>query len=180
MFETTSAIIIHCQKYSDKAVILHTYTRREGRQNFMVYGGNKKSSLKGLIETPLSIVEITYDNKPGRDMHSLHSIAPLFLPTHEDNLNRLVRMFMSEVIYKTLRQPMADERVYDFLERSIKEGTNPQPLAKEEVENDHLSAISNGIEDWMMQLSALLGYGGEWLDEWKELNSLDMIREVLG
>ena len=170
MFEKTPAIVIHCQKYSDKAVILHTYTRSNGRLNLMVYGGKKKGNIRGLIGTPLAMVEIEYENKPGQEMHTLHSIAPLFLPQPQNSEQQLISMLISEVIYKTLKQPMADERVYQFLEESIVRLNRP----------DELKEGSVFVKEFLETLSALLGYGGVWLDEWKELHSLKMIQEMLG
>ena len=174
MIITTQAILIHCQKYSDRAVILHTYTREGGRTNLMVYGGNKKSALKGLIETPLAIVEISYDNKPGQEMHTLHSISPILLPNQTDSLYLLIQMFISEVIYKTLRQPMADERVYDFLADYIRMFGN-----RLEDGTSCLQVRGDELQAFMTQFSVLLGYGGEWLDEWNNLNSLKMIQEMM-
>ena len=170
MFEKTQAIVIHCQKHSDKAVILHAYTRSNGRQNLMVYGGKKKGNIRGLIGTALALVEIEYENKPGHEMHTLHSINPLYLPQPQNSEQQLVGMLISEVIYKTLKQPMADERVYDFLEESVKRLNRP----------DELKGDLAFVKEFMETLSALLGYGGVWLDEWKELNSLKMIQEMLG
>ncbi len=165
MFEKTQAIVIHCQKHSDKAVILHAYTRSSGRLNLMVYGGKKKSDIRGLIGTPLALVEIEYENKPGREMYTLHSINPLYLPQPQNSEQQLVGMLMGEVIYKTLKQPMADERVYLFLEESIKR------LNQSEGLNGGLVFV----KEFMETLSALLGYGGEWLDEWKGLNSMELL-----
>ena len=170
MFEKTQAIVIHCQKHSDKAVILHTYTELNGRMNFIVYGGNKKGVMRGIIQAPLAIVELEYDNKPGQEMHVLHSLSPVYIP-EPDNEQAFVRMFISEAIYKTLRQPMADEKVYAFLTKYIR-------LIGREAERQKGREVE-GLQEFMRQFSVLLGYGGVWLDEWKELKSLKMIDEMM-
>ena len=173
MFEKTQAIVIHCQKHSDKAVILHTYTELNGRMNFIVYGGNKKGVMRGIIQTPLAIVELEYDNKLGQEMHVLHSLSSVYIPK-PDNEQAFVRMFISEAIYKTLRQPMADEKVYAFLAEYIR-------TFGDRLEDSAARLQVRGVEvqEFMRQFSVLLGYGGVWLDEWKELKSLEMIREMI-
>lgn len=129
----------------------------------MVYGQAKKG-LKGILGTPLTIVEISYDNKPGQEMHVIHSLSPVYLPEPNPDL-LFIRMFISEVIYKTLRQPMADERVYQFL--------------VDYIQKEAPSDSTSDLQAFMTQLSVLLGYGGEWLEEWKELKSVEMLREML-
>ena len=163
MFESTQAIILHCQKYSDKSVILHTYTQQSGRVNLIVYGSAKKGNTRGIMETPLTLVELSYDNRPGKEMHVLHSISPVYIPQQQDSERQLIRMFICEVVYKTLKQPMADERIYTFLTETVKKVDSGMWMA----------------DSFMETFSALLGYGGVWLDEWKELKSVSILREML-
>ncbi len=142
--------------------------------NFMVYGQAKKG-LKGILGTPLTMVEISYDNKPGQEMHVLHSLSPVYLPEPNPDLI-FCRMFISEVIYKTLKQPMADERVYEFLAEYIRRQATGYRL---EDGAARLQVRGEGLQAFMTQFSVLLGYGGEWLDEWKELKSVEMIQEMM-
>lgn len=152
-------------------MILHTYTRLNGRMNLVVYGGQATGD-RHTLRIPLTLVEISYDNKPNQEMHTLHSFSPLYIPPQQDGIKQLISLFVGEVIYKTLKQPMADERVFDFLQDCIKELNNElTPLQANDARVF--------VEEFMAKLSVLLGYGGERLDEWKNLNSLDMLGEML-
>lgn len=49
MLTTTEAIVLSLQPYSDKAHILHAFTRAGGRVNYVVYGlGRKKKVLRNI------------------------------------------------------------------------------------------------------------------------------------
>lgn len=165
MFETTSAIILHCQKYNDKAVILHTYTQTNGRMNFIVYN-NVIKRVRGILGTPLSIVELSYENKSGQEMYVLHSLSPiLLLNPDEDRI--FIRTFLTEVLYKTLRHPMADERIYAFLQECIRiEAAGKNPLT-----------TPLNMKEFMEHFSVLLGYGGKELEEWGDLESVKLLQE---
>lgn len=64
MYSTTDAIVLSLQPHSDKAHVLHAYTRAGGRVNYMVYGLGKKNAAGKY--TPLSIVQLTTDDRSVR------------------------------------------------------------------------------------------------------------------
>ena len=132
MYTTTDAIVLSLQPHSDKAHILHAYTRAGGRVNYMVYGlGKKNSSGK---YTPLSIVQLTTDER------SIRTAQLTFVPaTITTNLyKQAIALFMAEILYHVLRHPMQDTPMFDFLEQAIREldqTTEPQ--------NFHLQFLVN-------------------------------------
>ena len=118
MKATTQAIVIHLAKYSDKAAILHVYTKQFGRMAYMVYGinGKKRSSLLTATE-PFSLVEIEVNHTAGRDIHTLAGINLVYVPvnTLSDIRRRTIAMFLSEILMRTLRHPEPDSALFDFL-----------------------------------------------------------------
>ena len=139
MLSTTDAIVLSLQPHSDKAHVLHAYTRTGGRVNYMVYGiGKKNTSGK---YSPLSIVQLTTDEK------SIRTAQLTFVPTTTvtDPYKRTIALFISEVLYHVLRHPMTDEPMFDFIAQAVQELDQC-----EEPQNFHLH--------FLVGLAAKLGF----------------------
>jgi DNA repair protein RecO (recombination protein O) len=188
MLSTTDAIVLSLQPHSDKAHVLHAYTRAGGRVNYKVYGlGRKNASGK---YSPLSIVQLTTDE------HSIRTAQLSFVPTTivSDPYKRTIALFLSEVLYHVLRHPMQDEEMYDFIVQAIRElDTTDIP------QNFHLQFLVNfaaklgfAVDETKTSLcitpktrterqealQALCSYFEEHVDTWKSPRSLDVLMEV--
>lgn len=184
MLTTTDAIVLSLQPHSDKAHILHAYTRACGRNNYMVYGLGRKNAAGKY--SPLSIVQITTDDRSIRTAQL--NYVPLSLTT--DPYKRTIAIFISEVLYHVLRHPMADEPMYDFIAQSIE-----QLDKTDEPQNFHLSFLVGlaaklgfAMEQEppipttrigrQKQLRALCAYFEEHVETWQNPKSLDVLMEV--
>ena len=139
MLSTTDAIILSLQPHSDKAHLLHAYTRVGGRINYMVYGLGRKNSAGKY--SPLSIVQLTTDER------SIRTAQLAFVPTTitADPYKRTIALILSEVLYHVLRHPMADEPMFDFIAQSIEQ-------------LDKTDAPQNFHLQFLMDFAAKLGF----------------------
>ena len=130
MLSTTDAIVLSLQPHSDKAHLLHAYTRTGGRINYMVYGLGRKNP-RG-IYTPLSLIQITADHdslKPPTikeatllSSNRLRGLTSNSASGLTSNIyKQTVSLFIAEVLFHVLRHPMTDEPMFDFLAQSIEE-----------------------------------------------------------
>ena len=184
MYTTTDAIVLSLHPHSDKAHLLHTYTRAGGRINYMVYGIGKKNT-SGRY-TPLSILQLTTDER------SIRTAQLIFVPRtiNTDPYKRTIALFISEVLYHVLRHPMSDEPMFDYIAQSIQELDETG-----EPQNFHLSflvglAAKLGFAmseepnlphtraERQKQLRALCAYFEEHVETWKTPRSLDVLMEV--
>ena len=115
MLSTTDAIVLSLQPYSDKAHILHAYTRAGGRVNYKVYGLGRKNSAEKY--SPLSVVQLTTDERSVRTAQLTYT--PRTLTT--DPYKRTIALFIAEVLSHVLRHPMVDEPMYDFIAQAVEE-----------------------------------------------------------
>ena len=184
MLSTTDAIVLSLQPHSDKAHVLHAYTRTGGRVNYMVYGLGKKNTAGKY--SPLSIVQLTTDDK------SVRTAQLTFVPTTTvtDPYKRTIALFISEVLYHVLRHPMMDEPMYDFLAQAVREVDNtdtPQnfhlqflvDLADElgfKMEKEPV--LPHTRKDRQQQLRALCTYFEEHVETWQNPKSIDILMEV--
>lgn len=192
MYSTSDAIILSLKPHSDKAHILHAYTRTGGRVHYNVYGLGRKNAAG--TYAPLSIVQLTTDERSVRTAQLTY--IPRTLNT--DPYKRTITLFLSEVLYHVLRHPMTDEPMYDFIAQSIQE------LDRTDApQNFHLSFLAGFAEklgfaipeDSGLQhsavgsqpytrkarqeaLRALCDYFAEHVETWQNPKSLDILMEV--
>jgi DNA repair protein RecO (recombination protein O) len=88
----------------------------------MVHGVNKKKSLNpAAFLQPLSMVEMDVYHMPGKNIQRLKEIRMVhpFTGIPFDPVKNSLALFLSEVLFRTLRQTEPDESLYLFLENSI-------------------------------------------------------------
>ena len=189
-----SAIVLNIARYSDTGSIVHLYTAEHGRMQYAVYG----NKLKGVLR-PLSIIEYTSTrrNNAPTQMGTLSS-ASLLYPLQRltiDVQRQCVAMFVAEVLASTLRHPMSDQPLYDWLCEVI------QHLDQDaEISNLHLRFLLDyatylgiGIDDtehpeWFMapnnrserqqRLRELIAYYEEYIEDFRAPKSLEVLMEV--
>ncbi len=171
---TDEAIVLHLSKYSDKASILHVYTRQHGRMAYMVYGLHSKSGkARAAVFEPMAHIEITANHIPNKQIQQLkeahlHFIAP---NTRTDMRRRTVSLFLAEILYRTLLHPMADEPLFAWLVEQI------QALEQAvEPENLHLHFLLGlteflGITPMLDESGVLLEMHSGELVSYKPLHS---------
>ena len=184
MLSTIDAIVLSLQPHSDKAHVLHAYTRAGGRINYRVYGLGRKNTAGKY--SPLSIVQLTSDAQSVRTAQLTY--VPTTLTT--DPYKRAITLFLSEVLSHVLRHPMPDEPMFDFIANAITELDH-----SEEVQNFHLQflvdfAAKLGFamseepemprtrEQRQKTLQQLCAYFEEHVETWQNPKSLDILMEV--
>lgn len=184
MLTTTDAIVLSLQPQSDKAHVLHAYTRTGGRVNYKVYGLGRKNSAEKY--SPLSVVQLTTDERSVRTAQL--SYIPVSLTS--DPYKRTIALFLSEVLFHVLRHPMVDEPMYDFIAQAIEEldrTDEPQnfhlrflidfaaKLGFEMEKTPDLPSTRKQRQDTLKQLCA---YFAEHVETWQNPKSLDILMEV--
>lgn len=188
------AIVLSLQPYSDRAHILHTFTREHGRTNYMLYGLGKKQPQA--LYAPLSLLEIAV-SPSSKSLPSLKEAHLAFVPQHlhTDMRRQTVALFIAEVLYRTLRHPMADEALFDFIASTIRFlDTTEQPenihiaflihlaahlgFAIDEETHPDLLTLPQSRSARQKQLRALCDYFALHIDGWQTPLSLDVLTEV--
>lgn len=188
MLSTTDAIVLSLQPHSDKAQVLHAYTRTGGRVNYMVYGLGRRHAV-GLY-TPFSLLQITADQTPSRPP-TLKEAVPLSPnPYISDPYKTAIALFLSEVLYHVLRHPMTDEPMFDFIAQAVRDLDQCK-----EPQNFHLQFLTGlaaklGFamekepvlpqtrKERQEQLRVLCSYFKEHVETWEAPRSLEVLMEV--
>lgn len=120
----TTGIVLHSIKHGDSSIIITVYTEQFGRVAYMIHGANKKKSVvRSALIQPLSIVEMDVFHSPGKDIQRIKDIRMKYqfngIPIHP--VKNSLALFVSEMLYRVLRQTEPDERLFLFLENSIQQ-----------------------------------------------------------
>jgi len=193
---TTTAIVLQLRAHSDRARILHAYTRAGGRGAYIVYGIGSRKKGTG-VYTPLSLVELSVREGKNGSMPVVEQATLIYTPTHitTDIRRQTVAMFLSELLSHTLYQPMQDEPLFDYLMTVVEDLDRC-----DDPENVHLRtmqglaerlgfAINEEEHPWLThqpvnrtqrqeQLRQLCSYYADHVDGWQEMKSLDILTEV--
>ena len=189
-----TAIVLTTNKYSDTGSIVHLYTPDQGRVQCVVYGNKFKGVLR-----PLSIIEYSSSrrNNAPLQMQTLSSASLVYTPTllSYDVLRQCVAMFIAELLTYTLRHPMSDQPLFDWLCNCIYKLDKEEDISNVHIEFllDYAVHLGIGIDkeehpDWYSQptsrierqerLRELIAYFQEHIDDLPTIKSLDVLIEV--
>ena len=189
-----TAIVLTTNKYSDTGSIVHLYTPDQGRVQCVVYGNKLKSVLR-----PLSIIEYSSSrrNNAPLQMQTLSSASLIYTPTtlSYDVLRQCVAMFIAELLTYTLRHPMSDQPLFDWLCNCIYKLDKEEDISNLHIEFllDYAIYLGIGIDeeehpDWyskptsrmerQKRLRELIAYFQEHIDDLPTIKSLDVLIEV--
>lgn len=149
MTSKTRGIVFHHIKYSDSSLIATVYTENFGRKSFLVKGVYRnKSRFKANLFQPLSLLEMEISLSPRRELQHLreassaHPMGNLYGDYHKQSLV----FFISEILYKTVREEEPNQPLFDFLFHTI--------LYLDAAEGD----IANFHLVFLLQLTRFLGF----------------------
>ena len=122
MLHKTRGIVLHYFPYNDKYKIAHIYTEAFGKASFMAAVRRGKSSQVGkALFMPLSIHEMEVESFNNRDLWRIRE-AKLCAPLHRLStapVKSVIALFLSEFIFRVLKEAEPDPRLFEFLSRSI-------------------------------------------------------------
>jgi DNA repair protein RecO (recombination protein O) len=122
MLEKTRGIILHQIKYTDSGIVAQMYTRKFGRQSFLIKGmRNRKAGKHNIMFQPMFILDLEIYFKPSREMQILKEFSVSFTPfdIHSDVKKSCVAIFLGEVLTSVLKEESPHEEMFDYIEESI-------------------------------------------------------------
>lgn len=122
MIEKTRGIILNQIKYTDSGIIARLYTRKFGRQSFLIRGiRRRKSGRHNILFQPLFILDLEISYKESREMNVLKEFSVSYSPydIYSDIKKSSVAIFLGEVLTSVLREESSHEELFDYIEKSI-------------------------------------------------------------
>lgn len=145
MTGSTSFILLHTTRFGENSIVLHTLSKEYGRKGFVVRSVSKK--MMSLL-LPLNILEadVTDSGKPGLLPVRNISIGRPLMGIRNNLFKNTMTMFLSEVLYRVVREGTAEPGLYEWCERQI--------MLLDAMETD----FSNFHLRFLLELSIALGF----------------------
>ena len=151
MTVNTELIVLHTTKFGENSIVVHTLSREYGRRSFLVRGAGKR--LMSLF-LPLNILEADVQESTKSTLFTARNLTarhPL-LGIRSNVFKNSMTMFMSEVLYRVIKEGAAEQGLYEWCERNI--------LLLDAVKND----FSNFHLRFLLELTVALGFSPESRD----------------
>ena len=151
MIQNTELIVLHTTKFGENSLVVHTLSRGYGRRSFFVRGAGKKQMALFL---PLNILEADIQESArtnlftARNLSARYALAGIRNSLYKNSMT----MFMSEVLFRVLKEGGNEPGLYEWCERSI--------LLLDAIRND----FSNFHIRFLLELSVALGFSPEAKD----------------
>ena len=122
MLEKTRGIVLHQIKYTDSGIVTQIYTRKFGRQSFLIKGmRNKKTGKHNINFQPLFILDMELYYKAAREMQTLKEFSVSFAPydIYSNIKKSSVAIFLGEVLTSVLKEETPHDEMFEYIEESI-------------------------------------------------------------
>ena len=119
MMTLAELIILHYTKTGDNSVVIHTLSREYGRRSFYVRGVGRNAMMTMFL--PMNIVECTISENSRSSLYTAsRPVLACHLPGIRDSLYKnTIAMFMSEVLYRAVRDGADEPGLFDWCRESI-------------------------------------------------------------
>ena len=151
MTQNTELIVLHTTKFGENSLVVHTLSRDYGRRSFLVRGAGKKTMS---LYLPLNILEADVVESTKSTLFTAKNVVlrhPL-LGIRNDVFKNSMTMFMSEVLYRVVKDGTHEEGLYEWCEKVI--------LLLDAIKSD----FSNYHIRFLLELTVALGFSPELRD----------------
>lgn len=113
-------IVLHLTKYSDSSSIVHTIDSESGRKSYLVRGLKSRRNTSAQLHS-LALLEAVGGSSPKSSLSYLKEWTPICQldAIRCDMAKSAIAMFISEILYRSLTNELADEALFDWLCDSI-------------------------------------------------------------
>ena len=152
MVKVTELIVLHTTKFGENSLVVHSLSKEYGRRGFLVRGVGKKSAMS--LFQPLSILEADITESSKSNLYTARNIS---LKHHlsgirENMFKNSMTMFISEVIYRSIKDGANEEGLYEWCEKNI--------LLLDSIQSD----FSNFHIRFLLEFAITLGFSPESQD----------------
>ena len=152
MTVNTELIVLHTTKFGENSIVVHTLSKEYGRRGFLVRGAGKKATMSLFLPLTLLEADIVETTKStlytAKNLTARHPLLGIRNSVYKNSMT----MFMSEVLFRVLKEGTYEPGMYEWCERSI--------LLLDAVESD----FSNFHLRFLLELAVTLGFSPELRD----------------
>ena len=151
MVHRTQLIILNTTKVGERSLVLHALSPDWGRRSFIT--SVPKGGGMALFQ-PLGILDAEVVENPKSDLWRVHGLSAKYplVSLRTSASKNAISLFMSEVLYRAVREGGREEGLFEWCERAI--------LTLDALEGDY----ANYHLRFLLELAAALGFSPSWED----------------
>lgn len=117
MILSTPGLVLHTTPYSESSVVAKVFTRQLGVKSYIIKGvRGPRGRVKQNLLQPLSPLDmVVYENEK-TDLNYTKELTPRCPHQSSDPVGNALRFFMTEVLYKALREAEPMPALFDYVE----------------------------------------------------------------
>ncbi len=144
MVTNSELIVLHTTKFGEKSLVVHTLSKEYGRRSFLIRNAGKSTSLF----LPLNIIEAEIVESSKSTLYTAKAAGARYplMGIRNNMFKNSMTMFMSEVLYRVVRDGVMEPGLYEWAEKSI--------LLLDAIATD----FSNFHIRFLLELSVALGF----------------------
>ena len=152
MTQNTGLIVLHTTKFGENSIVVHTLSKEYGRRSFLIRGAGKKAVMTLLLPLTILEAEVIETSKStlytAKNLSSKHPLMGIRSNIYKNSMT----LFMSEVLYRTLKDGANEYGLFEWCEKSI--------LLLDALESD----FSNFHLRFLLEFAVALGFSPEARD----------------
>lgn len=123
MLQKSIGIVLHSLKYNDSMNIVDMYTEHAGRVSYSIrFSHSRQSKVKPVLFQPLAFIEFEADCRPKTRLYPIRDAKSWFpfqtIPY--DPYKSAMALFLSEFLYRSLREEEENIPLFAYLNHSIR------------------------------------------------------------
>jgi DNA repair protein RecO (recombination protein O) len=122
MLHKTRGIVFKTTDYGENSIIVQVFTEKFGLQSYIVNGAKKpKAKIARNMFQPLHLLDMVVYHKSAGNVQRIKELknSPMLQTIPYDVIKSSLAIFLNEVLYKAIKQQVADEHLFDFVFNSI-------------------------------------------------------------
>ncbi len=117
MLLSTPGLVLHTTPYSESSVVAKVFTRQLGLRSYIIKGvRGPRGRVKQNLLQPLSSLDMVVYNNEKTDLNYTKELSPRCPDQLSDPVGNALRFFMTEVLYKALREAEPMPALFDYVE----------------------------------------------------------------
>ncbi|MGY3055007.1 DNA repair protein RecO (recombination protein O) [Pedobacter sp. UYEF25] len=118
MLQKVRGIVLKTTNYGDSSIVAQILTDKFGTQSYLINGVKRpKAKIKMNMLQPLHLLDMIVYHKSNDNLQRVSELrpSPVFKSIPYDLLKTTIVIFINEVLYKSIRQQVPDENLFDFI-----------------------------------------------------------------
>ncbi len=150
MVTSSELIVLHTTKFGENSLVVHTLSKEYGRRSFLIRNVGRNTSLF----LPLNILEAEIQESTKSTLYTARHVSSRYplLGIRNNMFKNSMTMFMSEVLYRVIKDGAMEQGLYEWAEKNIQ--------LLDAIQTD----FSNFHIRFLLELTVTLGFSPEAKD----------------